>query len=308
MTEDLLLLRNPRGPTHAGLSVTTRCNLSCRMCQRSRFSPQVSCDISVERFSKVLNDLPSSVSSVNLSSGLGEPLLHPSLPMLVQLCREANLRTICFTNGTCLDAEVAKRLFGSGLDLLLISVDSLDATEYSRIRVGGVLGDTIAGAMHAVSAARDFRGCEVRLTKVVSPNETERSLRQFLRRAATIGTHGVEFRLQQHEGMKSQDYLREAERLSGLGLEKCISQPVYLPKVRTSGHLCSDLWTAIHFNTRGAVRQCCMDFSQERPAQHSALAAWMTDTLGVFATAQSAESRSPSCETCVFSVVGGVAE
>ena len=67
------------------------------------------------RYMQLLDGLPAGAQSpghtVTLSlSGFGEPLVHPEFLTLVRLAREQGMRVEIITNGTLLDAALAREL------------------------------------------------------------------------------------------------------------------------------------------------------------------------------------------------------
>jgi hypothetical protein len=57
------------------------------MCLRNK-NLSLGRDMNPNIFKKIINELPSSVESVNLASGLGEPLLHPLLFSFINQCKK----------------------------------------------------------------------------------------------------------------------------------------------------------------------------------------------------------------------------
>lgn len=103
------------------------CNLRCSYCwhsithyfehksKRPRFMP-------LEIFKHAVDQAPPSVESVAFAL-IGEPLLHPDIHTMIAYARSKGLRTVLYTNGTLLSGNVRDRIAGSGLDVLVISVE-----------------------------------------------------------------------------------------------------------------------------------------------------------------------------------------
>lgn len=73
-------------------------------------------------------------------TGNGEPLVHPQIyDMLDYAVKNSGTFVTLTTNGKILNVERVKRLFESGLHLVDVSLDAVDAETYSKIRVGGNL-------------------------------------------------------------------------------------------------------------------------------------------------------------------------
>jgi hypothetical protein len=75
----------------------------------------------------------------------GESLLYPRFVDAVRYAKQQGiLRVAVVTNGTLLDEEKAEQILDSGLDQLLISLDSLDREAYEAARKGANLDRVVA--------------------------------------------------------------------------------------------------------------------------------------------------------------------
>jgi len=93
---------------------TNRCNLKCAICSRNTNS-RVMGNMKIELFKdivdqlRVLNPL---VITMHLS---GEPLLHPSLPEMIEIATKNGIGTTLSTNGMLLTEDLSKALIDAGL-------------------------------------------------------------------------------------------------------------------------------------------------------------------------------------------------
>ena len=139
------------------ISLTDRCNLRCVYCMPAEGITQVSHD-AILRFDEV-------ISLVRIASDLGvrrvrltggEPLVRKGIVGLVDAIRD--LGTIddisLTTNGTLL-APLAHDLKQAGLSRVNISLDTLDAEQYTQITRGGSLHDAFAGIDAALACDFD---------------------------------------------------------------------------------------------------------------------------------------------------------
>lgn len=115
-------------PQKVYVELTTRCNLRCRMCVKYAHG---SCieegDMDMALFQSLLPSLAHTRFLV--LNGIGEPLLHPQLDEMIALARTAMPANgiIGFqSNGLLLDRSRADRLLAAGLDLVCLSLDSLE--------------------------------------------------------------------------------------------------------------------------------------------------------------------------------------
>jgi MoaA/NifB/PqqE/SkfB family radical SAM enzyme/pimeloyl-ACP methyl ester carboxylesterase len=139
-------------PTLLNLSVTTRCNLACRACARGTVRPAPR-DLSVGEFERILDHLPHALRVVLV--GLGEPLLHPHVVELVRRGAAAGRRVSLVTNGTLLDAGLARALLDAGLRGLTVSLDAATDEGVRRTRRGASVATVLANL-------REFLACRER--------------------------------------------------------------------------------------------------------------------------------------------------
>ncbi|MGO8908848.1 MAG: radical SAM protein [Bradyrhizobium sp.] len=117
------------------LDWTDYCNLKCMFCWRDEFEKQNGSKgdfISFEKIEMLERPLRAAKYLV-ISSGIGEPLLHPDLDELLQWIYEINPKILLriVTNGTTLTSEKAK-LFAGHLDWLSVSLNATNAEAYMR--------------------------------------------------------------------------------------------------------------------------------------------------------------------------------
>ena len=123
-------LRKPR--IHRIISLVLEpvfgCNLRCKTCwgaldlagRRPRLMPW-------DLFRKAADQTPDYVETITFSL-LGETLLHPQLPEMIDYAADRGKRAILFTNGTLLTDDLLTRIARSKLSVLNVSVDVDDET------------------------------------------------------------------------------------------------------------------------------------------------------------------------------------
>ncbi len=122
--------------------ITDDCILKCRMCRKWEQ------DIFVKKKTKIpsLEDWKNCISSLRgitddsfqINFGGGEPFLNKDILELVRFCKSKNFKTNIATNGYLIDKEMVKKIADSGLDSLIISLDSLNEETHDCLR--GVKG------------------------------------------------------------------------------------------------------------------------------------------------------------------------
>jgi sulfatase maturation enzyme AslB (radical SAM superfamily) len=127
-----------RVPHHIFIDLSTACNATCVMCptqidsDRKKVMPDA-------LFRKIANE--ASVFSSEIDSfyfGVhGEPLIDKRLEQKVALCSELGIsRTIVSTNGSLLNESRAISLLDAKPWVLIVSLESMSADIYEKIRVG----------------------------------------------------------------------------------------------------------------------------------------------------------------------------
>ncbi len=142
------------------VEVTSACNLTCATCIRQTWAEPPG-HMPLTRYMKLLDGLPeaagqrssSAAHPITLSlSGFGEPLIHPEFPALVRLARARGLRIEIITNGTLLDAALARELVALGVSQVTVSLDGGDEVAYAAMR-----GQARAPAVAALAALVEAR-------------------------------------------------------------------------------------------------------------------------------------------------------
>ncbi len=81
------------------IEITNRCNLSCKFCSKSN---RIKKDMSVSEFETVINKIKDYTNHIYLHIK-GEPLLHPSLEELLDICSKNSIYVNITTNGINID-------------------------------------------------------------------------------------------------------------------------------------------------------------------------------------------------------------
>ena len=129
-------------PIRLWIEPTNRCNLRCVMCPNSSDKVKSRGFMEMSLFEKIIDQVRGVVYDANLHH-TGESLLHPELPRMVRLAKEAGIYTRLHTNATLLDKEKSRALIEAGLDLISFSFDGYDAETYEKIRRGADFEKTL---------------------------------------------------------------------------------------------------------------------------------------------------------------------
>jgi putative metalloenzyme radical SAM/SPASM domain maturase len=141
-------------PSAVYLETTTRCNLNCNMCVKNTGSGYITDrDFPANFFTNIAPALP--YAETLILNGIGEPLLYPRLEELIQKAdalMTSDARIGFQSNGMLLNPARADKLVKAGLNLLCISMDSLNPELFKAMRNGAELAN-VAEAFAAVNSA-----------------------------------------------------------------------------------------------------------------------------------------------------------
>jgi len=119
------------GPKVLQISLTNRCNLSCRMCSIANSLPKTQ-ELSTAQILHAIDEAESYGIKEILLTG-GEPFLREDLFEIAGYCHSKGLRSIITTNGTLIDEALVDTIANSEISHLHFSIDGLEeANDYFR--------------------------------------------------------------------------------------------------------------------------------------------------------------------------------
>lgn len=176
------------------LSVTERCNLTCPHCTRqsAALSNQ---DVSDDVLSAICNAV-SDAAFVGIQ-GIGEPLLNPKLPKIVEALRKsmpAYARLALTTNGTLLKPDLARKIIDTGINTITFSIDGASKEVYEKHRVGAKFDSLIENIDWAVKYGRrqqrdDLWFC----ANFIMMEDTVLQIVDFVRMCGRLGMDAIYF-------------------------------------------------------------------------------------------------------------------
>ena len=107
------------------LEITNRCNLSCSFCPKTNRAPRT---LTTDEFRALAEKLRPYTDYLYLHV-MGEPLLHPELPELLEISDALGFRIVLTTNGTLLPTRRETLLAAPALYKVNISLHSFEANE-----------------------------------------------------------------------------------------------------------------------------------------------------------------------------------
>lgn len=144
-------------PFFITIDPTRRCNLGCVGCRYhspefSQPSPgdQERLDLPGELCERVLDEVSAAGTNEVFFVGEGEPFLHPDLPAWLQRATGLGLRTSVVTNGTLIDADVARKIVHTGFHELIVSLWGANPETHARHQAG----ESTRSFFRAVDGAR----------------------------------------------------------------------------------------------------------------------------------------------------------
>jgi MoaA/NifB/PqqE/SkfB family radical SAM enzyme len=179
-------------PIFGGMVVTYRCNESCPMCNvRRKADPAREMDTpAMLALADQMADL--GVSGVSITGG--EPLVREDVVEVVARLKARGVPVSMSTNGLKLvDMDLARRLIGSGIDAVAVSLDGADAAEHDASRGRRGAFDRTLEAVRNLLAARaedPGRHVHVTLATVVSAANYRR-FEDILKLARDLGVDNV---------------------------------------------------------------------------------------------------------------------
>lgn len=124
---------------------TAGCNLACIHCRRITVADQLlPQDLSTAEAFDLVDQIAAFARPIFVLSG-GEPLFRPDIFAIARRAADAGLLVALATNGTLIDAAVARQIKESGVRRVSISFDGADAATHDLFRGAGAFEKALAG-------------------------------------------------------------------------------------------------------------------------------------------------------------------
>ncbi len=148
-----------RGPVHAEIDITDRCNVACYFCNQQ--DVRTKDQISLPHLTRLVDELVAGgLRSIRMSGG-GDPLFHHAI---LEFLDHVHARGVVIdnltTNGALLGPEIARRLVAHRAREVIFSLNAVDEADYHRMmRVPpATFGRVIANVRGLVEARGDSEG------------------------------------------------------------------------------------------------------------------------------------------------------
>ncbi len=159
------------------------CNLHCKHCSVSSFRKQKKKILTIEEIGKLYNDAHRyGLAQTDITGG--EPLAFKNIFDIIKAIGTRRFYTTVATNGWFLNEEMAIKLKQSGVDRVLISLDSLDKKSHDAMRgKEGIWQRAVNGIKYSIDNDLD-----VKLTTVITHDRTRsKELKDFIKFAFDNG-------------------------------------------------------------------------------------------------------------------------
>jgi radical SAM protein with 4Fe4S-binding SPASM domain len=277
----------PPLPAHLQVEVTSACNLRCTMCL-VRYRPPVNKlagAMAPQLYHRLVEDVP--LRQLTLQ-GLGEPLLSPFLPEMIEAAVRRGIRVGFNTNATLLNRRRAEELVASRVDWLHVSLDGASASAYEKIRDGANFDTVVANLAGLVRAKRAAASATPWIRVVfVAMRDNVAELPGLVRLLGGIGVDELRVQNLSHsfddtdpagryeeireftadQALWTGADLARAEGAFAEARKAAADQGVRLRLPRfddAGGGGCTWPWDAAYITSTGVVQPCCMVMGDDR--------------------------------------------
>ena len=251
------------------ISITNRCNSSCKMCD----IPKLSLDeLSTSRWKAVIKDAALLGASTVVFSG-GEPLLRQDLFELIAFSKSQKLSACITSNGLLLDEECAAKLSGAGVDVVNISIEGGEEIhDYLRgkgsfrkaiLALGALKKNNIESTIATMVSRYNYKYLKYIAELAVTYGVTTLKLQPFNVMFLIDKSKERDFLLSRREAVELTHIIKEMTQIckhNGITtnpfgyLERL---PSYLSKnFSHTASACKSLWTSCPINARGDIYPC----------------------------------------------------
>lgn len=254
------LLRRPvvfGYPAVATVEPTNRCNLKCVECPAGIGSMKRSRgNLDFSLFRNLIDELSPCLSYLMLYFQ-GEPFLHPQLEELIGYAASKKIYTSVSTNGHFLSNRNAKKLIGSGLDRIIISLDGTDQESYSIYRKGGDFNEVMHGIVNLVRIKKEMHSrLPMIILQFLVMRHNEHQVEEVKKFGKRLGVDRTVIKsLQIYDFINNLDLLPSVSRYSRYTVHKN-GEVIIKNRLRNR---CRRLWHTMVILHDGSIVPCCFD-------------------------------------------------
>lgn len=250
-------------PKWVQIETTNRCNLDCQMCQRKHLDLQYE-DMSLEMFERIIDRLPDTVKTVNLT-GWGEPFIHPDIFLMINYAKQNGLRVSLTSNGYLLDAECLRKIFEVGLDAISFSIENISPNKHNG-KGHPFSEQCILNIKEFLKLRGDSRIPQVQFNTTIHKNNDILSVIRFAKECGVDGVNMQRLDIRFNKSLERPTRTEEREICKkALRLGKELGIMVNCPEIENKGlrpsilrdDFCPTLYSKLYINIFGDVTPCC---------------------------------------------------
>jgi MoaA/NifB/PqqE/SkfB family radical SAM enzyme len=180
-----------RGPLHAELDLTDRCNVDCYFC--NQMDVRTKEQVPVTHALRIIDELAAGgLKSVRLSGG-GDPLFHREILQILDHLAEKNIIVDnVTTNALALSPQVAERLVKNGAREVVVSLNTVDAADYHRMmQVKPDLFDKVLQNMRHLLELRGDRPAPGVIVQFMLDRQTFRRMEEMYELGRALGVDRI---------------------------------------------------------------------------------------------------------------------
>ncbi len=239
------------------------CNLKCPLCPTGQRLPADRGIMSMETFTRIIDQLHPYVMQLNLFY-LGEPFLCTHLPEMIRYARKHRIKVSVSSNMNVFDEMTAESLMDAKLDHLVVSLDGTSQESYVKYRIDGDYDKVISNIKLLVDKKRE-RNCDYPRIDIqfVVFKHNENEVSKIKELAKDLGV-GLYFREGAIGGKGQSPPVTKDRKMAEQWLskdEKYHKEYDYFsdkPYLREDP--CGYLWSVATINWDGSVFPCCWVF------------------------------------------------
>ncbi|MDP2939165.1 MAG: aldo/keto reductase [Candidatus Omnitrophota bacterium] len=141
-------------PRTLQIECTTRCNLSCIMCNHTYWQGKQK-DLSFENFKKIIDQFPKLYKVWML--GFGECLLNKDSLKMLRYLKSKNIKVYFIDNFTLLTKEIARELIELGVEQIWFSIERTTKEAYEKVRIGASFDEVMQNVRNLMELKREFK-------------------------------------------------------------------------------------------------------------------------------------------------------